>query len=68
MICSNPNQQYYISTEECVMTRTVNPQDATRKGTMTRTVKVITMCVITRKSESEGTYFHYAVSTKTDCK
>ena len=37
------------------MTGTVNPEDATRKEIMTRTVKMITICVITRKNESEGT-------------
>ena len=32
IICSYPNQQYYISTEDCVVTRTVNLPDVTRKG------------------------------------
>ena len=41
-----PNQQYYTSTEDCEMTRIVNPQDATRKGIMTKTVNLTILCKI----------------------
>ena len=42
-ICGYPNHQL----EDCLVTKTVNPHDATRKEIMTKTVKVITICVIT---------------------
>ena len=35
-MCSYPNQQYQISTEDCVVTKVVNLQDATRKEIMTK--------------------------------
>ena len=49
------------------MTRTINPQDATRKEIMTRTVKVVTLCVTTMKSESEETncIVHMLTAVKT---
>ena len=51
-ICSYPNQQYHVSTVDCARTRTVNPQDATRKGIMTKTVN----CNLNLK---ELCYYHY---------
>ena len=58
-----PNQQL----QDCVVTRTVNLQDVTRNlilFSMARAVNLPIICVMTRKSESEGTYFLFVVSTK----
>ena len=38
-ICGHPNQQL----QDCIVTKTVNPQDATRRRIMTRTVKKFLM-------------------------
>ena len=53
-ICSYPNQQYHTSIQDCVVTRTVNLQDVSRKSVqwdqyvMTRTVNLLNICVMTR--------------------
>ena len=69
-ICGYPNQ-YYTSTEDCILTRTVKLQDATgclNSFSMAGTVNLPVICVMKRKSEFKGTYFLYVVSTKTNCK